>query len=782
MRLPLILCFLILILQSAYSTEHIRLTNGNYATIDVCTPSLLHIKIGSSEIVEESLMERYGILKTKWEKVPYEKQVQNGEMTIETSRIFLKISMADGLVVFMRKGQSGNIVDTIRAQIKSDPFSTRLERSLTAYFEQDKAKTGGIIGDTVKGKASSARLKNSGSSVLSFSLKDKERFYGLGNASRKSIQHRGNAIKMWVQYQHSESPIPYIMSNKGWGLFYNTTKLHYFDVGRFDPDKMFVYEPDQHQIDYYLFEGNDMRDLLDQYTNLTGKSYVLPRYAYGLAFGSNTMENQFNVLDNAYRFRQEEIPCDIYWLEPQWMAKRYDFSTSKDWNKDLFVAQLPWTDNRRALFIRRLNNMGFKVALWLCVDHDFSIEEEDKINAQKGRPQSGKEHWAGHLNKFVDQGVIGFKLDPARTLDEHPATVYHNGRTDAEMHMLNQTLLVKNIQESLLKHTGKRSFQHYCGGYAGIQRYAASTLGDNGGTAATMVDLFNLGMSGNSNLSCDILDEVDPLLPGMHMGFFLPWVQLNSWAYTVYPFYFSPKDKAAFHFYDQLRYQLIPYIYSHALLASQSGLPIARPMPLIYPDNEKLADAKKQYMFGENFLVAGFTNTIDLPEGQWIDFWTNKKYEGNQQVTLTLPENAGGPLFIKAGAIIPSQKKSQFIKTLPPDTLIVKVYPHDQSSFTLLEDDGETHAYENGAIARTNFKCSQQGNNITFSIDATSGDYKGIAPRRVYEMQFFYPRKPRKLALNGQSYIGWKYDTKTSILTCFVAADIRHNYKLELKY
>ncbi|WP_164974123.1 glycoside hydrolase family 31 protein [Filimonas effusa] len=775
------LFLLAFVAQVTYAAERVKLQNGNYVTIDVYTPSLIRIRVSKTEKDNESLMERYGVIKTQWPPVAYQKYTDNGQLIIETASVIVRMVLADGSVLLKRKNETDNLVDTIRTTVQKNELSRGLDESLTKHFGHTLMSTG-IIGDSASKQAVTSIVKNDDNIVLSISLKKGERFYGLGNASREGIQHRGHAIRMWVQYQHSESPIPYIMSTKGWGLFYNTTRLHFFDVGRFNNDKMYVYEPNQQQADYFLFAGNNMQDLLNQYTNFTGKSYVLPRWAYGLAFGSNNMENQFNVLDNAYRFRQEQIPCDIYWLEPQWMAKYYDFSTGKDWNKDKFVAQLPWTNNRRALFIRRLNNMGYKVALWMCVDHDFSIEEEDRLKVSEHKLPSGKEHWFNHLTKFVDQGVSGFKLDPARTLDQHPERAYYNGRGDDEMHMLNQTLLLKNLQQTLLKHTGKRSFQHYCGGYAGVQHYGACTLGDNGGTAATMVDLFNLGMSGNSNISCDVLDEVDPLIPGMHMGFFLPWVQLNSWAYTVYPFYFSEKDKAAFRFYDQLRYQLNPYIYSYALLAAQNGMPMARPMPLIYPHNEKLANAQKQYLFGENFLIAAFTDTIDLPEGTWIDFWTNKTYTGNQQVSCKWPEYAGGPLFIKAGAIIPYQPKTQFIDTLPPDTLMLKIYPHGRSNFTLLEDDGETHAYETGAIASTRFSCNQQGKSIDFTMAAVAGAYQGMRGRRTYQLEFYHPVRPRAVVVNGKMLQGWKYNVSRGVLACEVDADVHRSYQIKVTY
>ena len=160
-----------------------------------------------------------------------------------------------------------------------------------------------------------------------------------------------------------------------------------------------------------------------------------------------------------------------------------------------------------------------------------------------GKPLSGQEHWMDHLTNFVDNGVDGCKMDPARTIDEHPNFKYYNGHTDKEMHNLNQILLPKQMYKMMREHTGLRSWHHYTAGWSGTQHWSASTSGDNGGGRTALFDQLNLGMSGFLNTSCDVMNvNKDEELQSLHFGLFLPWVQINSWYSLHQPFYFPEKE------------------------------------------------------------------------------------------------------------------------------------------------------------------------------------------------------------------------------------------------
>ena len=529
--------------QQPKSTVVIPLKNNNNISIQACSDQIFRFRISGNADFPQTLMERYGILKTDWGNVKISSKKEKGNRIIQTPGFQFIVNEETGAIL-VKDSKGKTIISNVRVyQGERQPICKDLGQSLQQYFGKGK-QVDGIIGDANYANVASNSVKAKipyESSVLEISLAIDERFYGGGSTSRKNIQHRGSALRMWATYQKTEIPMPFLMSSNGWGIFNNTTLLNYFDIGRFQKDKLLLYNTGG-DMDFYLMLGSSMDEVINLYTTITGKPYLLPKWTYGLAFGGNTMEDQFDIMNDAVRFRDEKIPCDIFWLEPQWMAKNYDFSTSKNWNFDKFPAEPFWDVKRfpktesKTLFISKLHGLGFKLALWLCIDQDLSIEEEDHLAEKTGKPQSGQEHWFPHLTKFIDQGVDGFKLDPGRTLDEHPDRKYYNAYTDKEMHNLNQVLLPKQMYETFRNHKGIRSFHHYCGGYAGTQHWGASTSGDNGGGKNALFDQLNLGLSGFVNTSADVM-EVDDNKAGIHLGFFLPWVQVNSWYSLHHPWY-----------------------------------------------------------------------------------------------------------------------------------------------------------------------------------------------------------------------------------------------------
>ena len=378
--------------------------------IQVCSNNIFRFRLSADNYFSESLMERYGILKSNWNDVKFNLKSDKGYQILQTSDFQLSINKKTGEISL--KDLKGNIIiERIAiADIANSGYSA-ISESLNTYFGKSKSG-GGIIGDqnyTGKQRELTEVGDPGKSSLMEISLKKDERFYGGGSTSRKNIQHRGTALRMWATYQKTEIPMPFLISSSGWGIFNNATSKNYFDIGRYHKDKMFIYNTEGNP-DFYLMVGKSMPEVINLYTAITGKPYLLPKWAYGLAFGGNTMEDQFDVMNDAVRFRDEKIPCDIFWLEPQWMKKNYDFSTSKDWNLEKFPAYAFWEAKNpnkyenRTLFIAKLHNLGYHLALWLCIDNDLSIEEEDHLAEKEGKPLSGLEHWFPHLTKFMDQG------------------------------------------------------------------------------------------------------------------------------------------------------------------------------------------------------------------------------------------------------------------------------------------------------------------------------------------------------------------------------------------
>lgn len=762
-------CCAMTLLAQANPTHKVKINDGLTVSVEACSESIFRIKVSPRKDFTESLMERYELIKTDWSEVKTDISDKGGVWTLKTPEYSLAINKKTG-VMTVKDAKGGKVIREVRFLPEKEGLCGEMRSFINEKYADLKVADngGGIIGDDNGkfGEVDKHEIPAADAvSILSFSMEDGERFYGGGSTSRDHIQHRGEFLRMWTTYQQTEIPMPFMMSSRGWGVYNNSTRKSFFDIGNQQKSKFNIINTFD-EADFFLMMGKDMPAILNEYTLVTGRTYVLPKWAYGLCFGPNMREEQFDILNDAVRFRQFDVPCDVFWLEPQWMEKRYDFSTKKKWNYDRFSPEPYWLQDQypktmhNRLFIGKLRSMGFHLGLWLCEEYDLSIQEEDIIAERTGGKLSGQEHWMDHLTVFMDQGVEGFKLDPARTIDNHTNWEYYNGRTDKEMHNLNQVLLPKQMRELGRKYNGKRTWHHYCGGWSGTQHWTASTSGDNGGGKTALYDQLNLGMSGFLNTSCDVMSVPRELeMQGLHFGLFLPWVQINSWFSMMHPFYYAKEEQDIYRFYVKLRYSLAPYIYSMALEAAQNGMPIVRSMPLCFPDDRNCDDMTYQYMFGDNFCVGIFTNEIYLPKGTWTDAWSGEKVVSKGETfTREYPSDRAGLLFIREGAIIPTQPDVEYLGARPFDRVILKVYPHGDSAYTMLDDDGESYEYENGGIASTLFESHERDGGVDVVVNPVQGSFKGMPSEREYSFRIQRDSRPASVSLNGAAVQDWTYE------------------------
>lgn len=762
-------CFAMTLLAQANPAHKVKINDGLTVSVEACSESIFRIKVSPRKDFTESLMERYELIKTDWSDVKTDISDKGGVWTLKTPEYSLAINKKTG-VMTVKDAKGGKVIREVRFLPEKEGLCGEMRSFINEKYADLKVADngGGIIGDDNGkfGEVDKHEIPAADAvSILSFSMEDGERFYGGGSTSRDHIQHRGEFLRMWTTYQQTEIPMPFMMSSRGWGVYNNSTRKSFFDIGNQQKSKFNIINTFD-EADFFLMMGKDMPAILNEYTLVTGRTYVLPKWAYGLCFGPNMREEQFDILNDAVRFRQFDVPCDVFWLEPQWMEKRYDFSTKKKWNYDRFSPEPYWLQDQypktmhNRLFIGKLRSMGFHLGLWICEEYDLSIQEEDIIAERTGGKLSGQEHWMDHLTVFMDQGVEGFKLDPARTIDNHTNWEYYNGRTDKEMHNLNQVLLPKQMRELGRKYNGKRTWHHYCGGWSGTQRWTASTSGDNGGGKTALYDQLNLGMSGFLNTSCDVMSVPRELeMQGLHFGLFLPWVQINSWFSMMHPFYYAKEEQDIYRFYVKLRYSLAPYIYSMALEAAQNGMPIVRSMPLCFPDDRNCDDMTYQYMFGDNFCVGIFTNEIYLPKGTWTDAWSGEKIVSKGETfTREYPSDRAGLLFIREGAIIPTQPDVEYLGARPFDRVILKVYPHGDSAYTMLDDDGESYEYENGGIASTLFESHERDGGVEVVVNPVQGSFKGMPSEREYSFRIQRDSRPASVSVNGVAVEDWSYE------------------------
>lgn len=562
-----------------------------------------------------------------------------------------------------------------------------------------------------------------------------ETFYGLGESNKDRLSLNGRAYMERVVYGKCEFPVPYIMTKAGYGILSNSTFWHGVDVCKKQENEVLWYFPDG-ELDFVIFAGDTLSALLERFTFYTGRPVLLPKWAYGLTFIDQYYADQFEVSDNAERFRRRRIPCDSISLEPGWMKKNYDRSVDKSWNEEKFSVW-SWSDAEAPpyFFPIALRRYGFKLHLWLCCDYDFTACEENLA----GNPTDfGFPKWFDHLRNFARDGAAGFKMDPCRHVESpNESTVFANGRAAPEMHNLIQTLYAKEMYYGAAKYRGTRPMHHYCGGYTSAGAYTATTTGDSGGGNSTLAWILNLGLSGVSNATCDM--DIHNIA-SIHYSFFTAWCQLNSWAGYSHPWWAGEQQEAVFTFYDRLRYRLIPYAYSAAIQASRTGMPVCRAMPLVCED-EAVNDSVCQYMFGEDFLVGAFSDSVYLPAGsRYLDCWTMREYEGGQWVTPEIPQDRGGALFLRAGAIVVCDEEKQYTDCQDAAVLHLAVYPNGDSSRCFYEDDGVSQQYRQGVCAKTEFSYSEDAAADRLRIAGRQGTFDGMRTERVYRVHVFTHR------------------------------------------
>lgn len=732
-----------------------RVDSGNVMQVEVIEECIYRIRISSDGQFNESALLKYGIVRKHWPKVRFDLQETGEIWRIRTSGARLSVSKSDGRIEFMDAQGRLLLRETIPVQVNG-PAGLRAE----------------------------------------FDLDSEERLYGLGDESREGIQKRGRRAKMWVKNVDCYAPIPYVMSSKGWAFFFNTTWRHFFDLGHSDKDRWSVFAK-RGEVDYYLIAGESLPQLLHRFTDLTGKPHVLPIWAYGLTFVCNEQADAKQMLDDALNFRREGIPCDLIGLEPGWMERHYDYSTHKAWHPERFYIP-SWAPKGPQNFTGALERLGFKLSLWLCSDYDVTHHEEKQAAGNEGELGQGEtanedvyhpedfeqdlrahtpvymdqltkkeEPWFSHLEKFVDQGVSAFKMDGARQVNEHPDRKWGNGMDDEEMHNLYPTLLNKQMHLGFSKHTGRRSMIYSSGGFTGIQQYAATWAGDTGGGSKPLISLLNHGLSGHSNTSCD-MDVFTP--EGIHFGFLQPWSQVNSWAYWRQPWLLGEKLLPIFKDYAKLRYKLIPYIYSAAHNAAVTGMPILRAMPLMFDDEPETDRLVNQYMLGDHLLVGAFTNRIYLPKGKWWDLWSGAIREGGQEAIVDFPASRGGPLLVRAGAIIPTWPDRDYIGQAAVRDIHLLVYSGGSGSFVMYEDDGASYRYKEGKIAATEFRCYSKDRQFVLSIGPRQGTYDGMPETRTYTISLYVEATPLSVSIDGRQAeeTKWSYDGKTK---CIVIRD-----------
>ena len=705
--------------------------------IDACEPGIVRVRKHPGDEAPVSPLVRYGFFRDAWPGVGVELDETEDFVAVSTELLTVRADRDDGRLTVT--DASGAIV----------------------LREHEPAEAGPQPG---------MRLR--------FDLPRDRRFFGLGDQTRERIEHRGTRGDLWVRNVASYIPIPFLWTDDGLGLVVNTTRRLWFDLGAASKD-WFGFDAEGATADYYILAGASPKEIIARYTDLTGKPPMPPRWALGLWFICRTQADARELLDDCRAFRAHGIPCDAIGLEPGWMARNYDFGVEKDWHPERFPIPF-YAKAGRHNFLPAARRMGFKPGLWLCCDYDLSYEEERRAGDPAEAPDEEANAWAAgheidpnlegsrrmdtltrpdepwfaHLCKFVEQGAEWFKQDGASQVLNHPDRLYGNAMTDAEMHNLYPLLYSKQMHLGFREHTGRRPFAFTVAGWAGLQRWTGTWTGDTGGEAGPLGAVLNLSLSGHGMTTCDM--EV-ATKQGIHFGMLLPWAQVNSWNYWRHPWLQGAELQAVFTDYAKLRYRLLPYLYSVAWEARSTGVPMLRAMPLEFPGDPECSRCLRQFLLGPSLLVGAFSHQVYLPAGDWIDFWTGERHSGPGWLEPRIPANRGGPLLIRAGAILPTGPELAYVGERPDDELTLHLCAGPPARFTLYEDDGRSFGYEDGAFRLTELHQAAEGRRLVVELSPGRGSYPGAPDQRALSFVIHGLPEPGRVELDGTQLVGPDY-------------------------
>jgi alpha-glucosidase (family GH31 glycosyl hydrolase) len=234
------------------------------------------------------------------------------------------------------------------------------------------------------------------------------------------------------------------------------------------------------------------------------------------------------------------------------------------------------------------------------------------------------------------------------------------------------------------------------------------------------------------------------------------------------PWVYGSEGMALMQKYFTLRTQLIPYLYTYTWRAHEQSVPILRPLYLQYPDLEEAYQHSREYFFGDEMLVAPVLEasgdqTIYLPPGRWMDFFTGKHHDGGTTFTAHYAADET-PVFVREGALIPEQDVSDYSDQKPLDTLILNVYGSGKGSFELYEDDGVSLAYAQGQYALTAMTHATSSNGVHhLVIEPTKGTFQGQVPARSYELRIHAADRPSSITVNDRDVGQVPWDAKQAI-------------------
>jgi alpha-glucosidase len=576
-----------------------------------------------------------------------------------------------------------------------------------------------------------------------------------------------------------------LQKGSAYGIFFDNSYRSYFDFARSSQQRVW-FGAEGGELNYYFFYGPSLKKILNRYADLTGHMPLPPLWALGNQQSRWSYYPDTMVEDVVNEYRKRDLPLDVLHLDIDYMQGYRVFTWDRDRFRN--PKALSEKLGRQGVKLITIVDPGVKYQpVAKSAGQITSITPELETQQQRyyvfdagleknyfQRRRNGdlfipkvwpgesvfvdytlpaaREWWGGLHRAYTDNGVAGIWNDmnePSDFVDQSgknqiDVVSYDEGEksTHAKNRNVFALLMARATYEGLEQlRPNQRPYVITRAAYAGIQRYSTMWTGDTNSTwdsLALNIPMFTtLGLSGEPFVGSDVGGFIgrgngELLVRAYQISFLAPFCRNHKEndGYDQEPWRFAKYYEDIIRKYLKLRYQLLPFLYTTLEEAHQTGSPLFRPLVLNYQDDPNTYNLDDEFMIGNDLLVAPIVKAdvtqrlVYLPRGLWYDFWTNKKYEGRTMITAAAPLETV-PMFVRAGAIIPTGPELNYVGQKPVDPITFFIYP-DTDGFaatTLYEDDGISPAYKQGEVRRTTISARRVAAGYSISVSAPAGSY-----------------------------------------------------------
>jgi alpha-glucosidase (family GH31 glycosyl hydrolase) len=610
-----------------------------------------------------------------------------------------------------------------------------------------------------------------------------------------------------------------VLSKSGWTLF-DDSKKPLFD----NSDWPWVEARKNKAQDlYFMGYGKNFKAALKDFTLVAGKMPIPPKYAFGIWYSRWQTYADWELKEIVETYEKYDLPLDVLVVDMDWhitkksnpdllkgYPKKLDGWTGYTWEKKYFPDYkefLQWTNNRgiqtcfnlhpaEGVQPHEIQYADFAKAM------NFDTTGKATIKFDITNKKFAENYFKILLHPYEKEGVDFWWLDWQQW-------------SETAIPGVNPTFYLNYLHFTDMERQGKRPLIFHRWGGLGNHRYQIGFSGDAvvnwkslkyqpefTATASNVCfGYWSHDIGGFFGLNNKKITDPELYTRWIQWGAFSPIFRTHGVSVDI-PFnknmerrmwmfpktYFETMKKAV-----KQRYALLPYIYTHAHLAHESGISLIRPMYYEHPELEIAYEQKQQYYFGENMLVSPITRKtgvqsakqeVWLPPGEWYNYYSNERMAGNKMLNESF-EFQQIPIYIKAGSIIPTQKDKLHISQTILDTLILSVYPDQlgNAKFTLYEDDGITDSYKSGAFLKSEMTYAKTSKKAKIDILPEGTSFDALPETRTYIFQIIGAETPKEIVntISGEPLI-WKYDESAKLITIQISEFTKRAVHLEINF